>query len=40
MSSQIMMDQKHHAVKNYVLCSPCFEDIVVIHPIDIDTCEI
>ena len=35
-----MMDQKHCVVINYVLCSPNFEDIVIIHPIDIDTCEI
>ena len=35
-----MTDQKHCVVINYVLCSPNFEDIVIIHPIDIDTCEI
>ena len=39
-SSQTMMDQKHCTLINYVLCSPNFEDIVIIHPIDIDTCKI
>ena len=32
--------QKHCTTINYVLCSPNFEDIVVIHPIDIDMCKI
>ena len=35
-----MTDQKHCVVINYVLCSSNFEDIVIIHPINIDTCEI
>ena len=35
-----MMDQKHCATINYVLCSSNFEDIVIIHPIDIDKCDI
>ena len=39
-SSQIITDQKHCIVINYVLCSPNFEDIVIKHPNNIDTCEI
>ena len=35
-----MTDQKHCATINYVLCSSNFEDIVIIHPIDIDECDI
>ena len=35
-----MTDQKHCATINYVLCSSNFEDIVIIHPIDIDKCDI
>ena len=35
-----MMDQKHCATINYILCSSNFEDIVIIHPIDIDECDI
>ena len=35
-----MMDQKHCTTINYVLCSSNFEDIVIIHPIDIDKCDI
>ena len=34
-----MMDQKHCATINYVLCSSNFEDIIIIHPIDIDECD-
>ena len=35
-----MMDQKHCATINYVLCSSNFEDIVIIHPINIDKYDI
>ena len=35
-----MTDQKHCALINYVLCSSNFEDIIIIHPIDIDKCNI
>ena len=35
-----MTDQKHCTTINYVLCSSNFEDIVIIHPIDIDKCDI
>ena len=35
-----MMEQEHCATINYVLCSSNFEDIIVIHPIDIDECDI
>ena len=35
-----MMEQEHCTTINYVLCSSNFEDIVVIHPINIDECDI
>ena len=35
-----MMDQKHCTTINYVLCSSNFEDIVIIHHIDINKCDI
>ena len=35
-----MTDQKHCTIMNYVLCSSNFEDIVIIHPIGIDKCDI
>ena len=35
-----MTEQEHCATINYVLCSSNFEDIIVIHPIDIDECDI
>ena len=35
-----MTDQKHCTTIYYVLCSSNFEDIVLIHPIDIDKCDI
>ena len=35
-----MMEQECCATINYVLCSSDFVDIVVIHPIDIDECDI
>ena len=35
-----MTDQEHCVTINYVLCSSNFEDIIVIHPIDIDECDI
>ena len=31
-----MTDQEHCLTINYVLCSSNFEDIIIIHPIDID----
>ena len=37
--SRIMMDQEHCVTINYVLCSSNFEDIVIIHPINIDECD-
>ena len=35
-----MPEQECYATINYILCSPDFVDIVVIHPIDIDECDI
>ena len=35
-----MMDQKHCATIYCVLCSSNFDDIVIIHPINIDKCDI
>ena len=35
-----MTEQEYCATNNYVLCSSNFEDIAVIHPIDIDECDI
>ena len=35
-----MTYQRHCATINYVLCSSYFEDVVLIHPIDIDKCDI
>ena len=35
-----MMDQKLCTTINYVLCSSNFEDIVIIHPLNIDECHI
>ena len=34
-----MTDQEHCVTINYVLCSSNFEDIVIIHPIDIGECD-
>ena len=34
-----MTDQEHCVTINYVLCSSNFEDIIIIHPIDIDECD-
>ena len=35
-----MSEQECCATINYVLCSSDFADIVIIHPIDIDECDI
>ena len=35
-----MTEQECCATINYVLCSSDFVDIIVIHPIDIDECDI
>ena len=35
-----MMEQEHCTTINYVLCSSDFVDIIVIHPINIDECDI